>query len=128
MTQSRRPVLAVEFDFWLSPGPVKSGGFAGADILTGGLGRDILLGGSERDLFDLNNIKETKRGAPNRDQILDFQPGTNITGDDIDLRTIDAKTGVGATAFKFIGAQHFHHVKGELHYVKSGGHVSCKAT
>ena len=99
-------------------------GFAGTDILTGGLGRDILIGGSERDLFDFNSIKETKRGAANRDIILDFQHGTNITGDDIDLRTIDAKTGVaGNQAFHFIGKQGFHHHKGELHYVKSGGNV-----
>jgi Ca2+-binding RTX toxin-like protein len=89
-------------------------GGAGRDTLTGGLGKDQLFGGTERDIFDFNSVKESAVGAK-RDVIGDFQRGNNLTGDDIDLRTIDAKTGGGNQAFKFIGTQAFHKVKGELH-------------
>jgi Ca2+-binding RTX toxin-like protein len=99
-----------------------SGG-AGKDVLTGGAGCDTMTGGTNRDLFDFNAISETKKG-PNHDKITDFHHGTNVTGDDIDLRTIDAKTGVeGNQPFHFIGKHDFHHVKGELHIVTSGANV-----
>ena len=49
------------------------------------------------------------------DVITDFQHNL----DTIDLSSIDAKTGVGGNnAFKWIGGQGFHGVKGELHFVK----------
>jgi len=96
----------------------------GADLLIGRLGRDTLTGGTERDIFDFNSLAESKIGGAKRDVITDFTHGTNITGDDIDLRTIDAKTGVGGNqAFHFIGTQHFHDVKGELRIVKFGTNV-----
>ena len=60
----------------------------------------------------------TRKGA-NRDVITDFVSGL----DHIDLTGIDAKTGNGNQAFKWIGKQGFHHHKGELHYVKHGGNV-----
>jgi Ca2+-binding RTX toxin-like protein len=99
-------------------------GGAGRDTLLGGLNHDTLTGGTERDIFDFNSLAESKVGAGNRDTITDFKHGTNVTGDDIDLRTIDAKTGVGGNqAFHFIGTQHFHDVKGELRIVKVGANV-----
>ena len=62
----------------------------------------------------------TQYARQNRDQILDFQRGA----DDIDLRTIDAKTVIsGNQAFKFIGTSGFHDVKGELRYIDKGS--SC---
>jgi Ca2+-binding RTX toxin-like protein len=98
-------------------------GEAGKDTLTAGLGKDALFGGADRDIFDFNSIAESKVGA-NRDTIGDFHRGNNTTGDDIDLRDIDAKTGVGGNqAFKFIGTQEFHHSQGELHYKDLG--ASC---
>jgi Ca2+-binding RTX toxin-like protein len=98
-------------------------GGANNDVLTGGLGRDLMSGGPGRDLFDFNSFKETGRGAK-RDIIQDFQSVDNITGDDIDLTTIDAKAGVKHNqAFKFIGAQHFHDKAGELRFIDKG--ASC---
>ncbi|MGH6735216.1 MAG: M10 family metallopeptidase C-terminal domain-containing protein [Methyloceanibacter sp.] len=94
-------------------------GLGGNDTLTGGAGRDILLGGAGRDLFNFDAPSETKKGSQ-RDKIMDFQRGQ----DDIDLRTIDAKTGVsGNNAFKFIGKQDFHDVRGELRYEDKGSTV-----
>jgi serralysin len=54
-------------------------------------------------VFDYNSVSESGPGAAHRDKILDFD------GDDlIDLRTIDAKTGVsGNNAFTFIGKNDF---------------------
>jgi Ca2+-binding RTX toxin-like protein len=98
-------------------------GGAGVDTLRGGLGKDSLFGGTERDIFDFNSPAESKVGA-SHDVINDFHHGTNVTGDDIDLRDIDAKTGVaGNQAFNFIGTQAFHHLQGELHYQDLG--ASC---
>jgi Ca2+-binding RTX toxin-like protein len=92
-------------------------GNGGANRLSGGLGRDILTGNADRDLFDFNSISESKPGSANRDQISDFRRGT----DDIDLKGIDAKTGVsGDNAFKFIGRDAFNDVKGELRYKDNG--------
>ncbi|MGH6736630.1 MAG: calcium-binding protein [Methyloceanibacter sp.] len=92
----------------------------GNDTLTGGLGRDRLTGGADRDFFDFNSVKESVKGA-NRDMILDF----NRADDDrIDLRTIDAKTGVGGNQnFKFIGKSKFNDEKGELRYIDKGSTV-----
>jgi Ca2+-binding RTX toxin-like protein len=89
------------------------------NILTGGLGKDTLNGGVGADDFDFNTISESKVGS-NRDYISHFQRGA----DDIDLKTIDAKSGVaGNNTFKWIGANGFHKVKGELHYKDLG--ASC---
>jgi Ca2+-binding RTX toxin-like protein len=92
----------------------------GIDILRGGTGQDVLYGGADRDVFDFNSIKESKVGS-NRDVIQDFKHGNSVTGDDIDLRDIDAKSGVsGNNSFKFIGKQDFHGAKGELRYKDLG--------
>src|SRR4029079_7523871 len=91
---------------------ILSGG-AGGDFLTGGPGKDFLTGGVDADLFVFTSRTESKRGAA-RDVITDF----TVAADTINLLAIDAKTGAGNQAFKFIGAQHFHHKAGELRYVK----------
>jgi Ca2+-binding RTX toxin-like protein len=90
-------------------------GLGANDILTGGKGRDIMTGGTGLDDFDFNALNETGKTGATRDRITDF---THLQ-DDIDLRTIDAKSGIaGNQAFKFIGGQSFHHIKGELHVIK----------
>jgi hypothetical protein len=87
------------------------------DTLIGGLGKDTMSGGAGGDFFDFNLKTESVKGA-NRDVILDFSHGQ---GDRIDLASIDAKSGGGNQAFKFIGKQGFHDQKGELHFVKKAG-------
>ena len=99
-----------------------------ANVLAGGKGADTLTGGLGADDFDFNSLSDSGRNAATRDVITDFERGTNLTGDDIDLSTIDANTHKsGNNAFKFIGGQHFHKVAGELHYrhVSGGVLVEC---
>ncbi|MEZ5925707.1 MAG: CAP domain-containing protein [Hyphomicrobiaceae bacterium] len=92
----------------------------GKDILTGGRGADTLNGGPGADDFDFNSLKDSGLSSGTRDIIRGFQRGI----DDIDLRGIDAKSGVaGNQAFKYIGMQSFHHVKGELHLVDTGANI-----
>ncbi|MGH6735148.1 MAG: beta-propeller fold lactonase family protein [Methyloceanibacter sp.] len=94
-------------------------GLGGDDVLTGGNGRGIQLGGQGSDLFNFDAPSETKTGGQ-RDRIMHFQRGQ----DDIDLRTIDAKTGVsGNNAFKFIGKDDFSDTKGELRFEDKGSTV-----
>ncbi|MGH6736016.1 MAG: calcium-binding protein [Methyloceanibacter sp.] len=91
----------------------------GDDVLTGGAGRDVLTGGADRDFFDFNKISESKVGSQ-RDKIMDFKRGQ----DHIDLKNIDAKTGVGGNnKFKFIGKDDFGGTKGELRYEDNGSKV-----
>ncbi|MEZ5774976.1 MAG: leishmanolysin-related zinc metalloendopeptidase [Hyphomicrobiaceae bacterium] len=98
-------------------------GDLGNDVLNGGRGRDLMWGGSGADDFDFDNRLDTRVGGQ-RDIIMDFHRGSATTGDDIDLRTIDAKTTVGGNqAFRFIAKQPFHHKAGELHYTKAGANV-----
>ena len=92
----------------------------GNDTLAGGLGADVLKGGAGADKFDFNKIVESGLTSATRDSIQGFQRGI----DDIDLRTLDAKSGVsGNQAFTFIGAHAFHHVKGELRIVDTGPNI-----
>ena len=87
------------------------------NVLAGGKGADTLTGGGGADDFDFNFLRESGCTAATRDVITDFVRGTSITGDDIDLSTLDANTHkAGNNAFKFIGGQRFHHVAGEVHY------------
>jgi Ca2+-binding RTX toxin-like protein len=89
-------------------------GGLGNDRLTGGLGRDSLVGGAGADLFDFNAAADSRRGAALRDTVS-FR---RADGDKIDLSTIDADSdGTGGNqAFRFIGAQAFHGVDGELRF------------
>ncbi len=99
------------------------GGF-GDDVLTGGKGGDILWGGAGDDTFDFNKVAESGRTSAKRDVIQDFHRASGPAGDSINLATIDAKTGVaGNNAFKFIGAQGFHGIEGELRYKDAGANV-----
>jgi subtilisin-like proprotein convertase family protein len=89
-------------------------GWLGNDVLIGGPGRDTMYGGPGRDIFDFNAVTESRVGVQ-RDTIADF---SHV--DDIDLRTIDAQTGPGNQAFRFIGTQAFSSTKGELRYSDQG--------
>lgn len=94
-------------------------GASGNDTLSGGKGHDTMDGGSGRDTYDFNDKGESRVGATH-DVISTFSRGS----DKIDLKGIDAKTGVsGNQAFKWIGTATFHHVKGELHFKDLGAQV-----
>ena len=98
-------------------------GLAGGDTLTGGSGKDLLIGGADADIFDFNVKAESKKGTL-RDVINDFSGIDGGDLDRIDVSGIDARTTRGGNQnFKFIGAQHFHHKAGELHFVKKAGFV-----
>jgi len=100
-------------------GDIIKGG-AGEDTLTGGRGKDILTGDAGPDFFDFNSIKESVKGGQ-RDVITDFK---RSQGDKIDLKGIDAKTGVsGNQKFAWIGKDDFSGVKGELRYKDLGAKV-----
>jgi Ca2+-binding RTX toxin-like protein len=84
----------------------------GIDTIRGGLGKDTMFGGADADIFDFNAIKDSKIGAA-RDTIKDFERGL----DRIDLKDIDAKTGVdGNQKFAFIGKEAFSGKAGELRF------------
>lgn len=98
-------------------------GGSGFDTITGGLGKDTMDGGLNNDLFDFNSKNDSKKGA-NHDVITDFSGVGGGELDRIDLRGIDAKSGIkGNQKFKFIGKQGFHDQKGELHIVTKVGFV-----
>jgi serralysin len=82
-------------------------------LLSGGIGKDTMSGGADADWFSYDFKSESVKGA-NRDVILDFSGVNGGELDQIDLFDIDAKKGAGNQAFKFIGAQKFHHKAGEL--------------
>src|SRR5581483_2745152 len=91
-------------------------GSVGNDMLIGGAGRDTMTGGAGFDIFDFNSIAESLPGVANRDVITDFVGNGAAAGDQIDLSTIDANTGVaGDQAFTFIGAAAFT-AAGQLRY------------
>ncbi|MGH6734975.1 MAG: autotransporter-associated beta strand repeat-containing protein [Methyloceanibacter sp.] len=94
-------------------------GDAGKDVLNGGRGKDVLSGGADKDFFDFDSIKDSVVGNQ-RDKIMDFKHSQH---DKIDLSGIDAKTGSGNQAFKWIGKSDFHDKKGELRYEDKGSKV-----
>lgn len=88
-------------------------GGAGVDLVVGGAGRDVMSGSTGNDVFDFNKTADTGKTAALRDRITDFKHNQ----DDINLRDIDANTKVGGNQnFKFISAQAFHNIAGEVHY------------
>ncbi|WP_052120914.1 calcium-binding protein [Inquilinus limosus] len=92
-------------------------GNAGANALRGMAGADTLTGGAGADHFVFGATSESVGSG--RDVITDF---SHAQGDRINLALIDANTtAAGDQAFKFIGAQAFHGVAGELRAFVSGG-------
>lgn len=106
----------------------------GDDDLNGGAGDDILIGGPGNDEFTGGTGADTMTGGPGkseykyaagdtgvgpglRDIITDFNPD-DLTGDDIDLRLIDANTSTAIDdVFAFVGNAAFTvGVAGELRY------------
>ena len=93
-------------------------GAGGNDIVVGGQGRDVLKGGDGSDRFDFNRSIETSYKFAAADHIVDFVHDADV----IDLSTIDANSKLaGDQSFKWIGASGFHHIAGELQYVRSAG-------
>ncbi len=95
-------------------------GNEGDNLITGGRGKDMLFGYDGADTFRYTSIKDSTVKANGRDTIEDF---TRADGDLMDLSAIDAKTGSGNQAFKWIGKSNFHEKKGELHYVVKNGNA-----
>lgn len=92
-------------------------GFAGNDSIYGRIGADKLYGGAGADTFVFKSIKDSTVASSGRDLIVDFSAAQK---DRIDLRSIDAKTGVsGDHAFTFVGKTTFHHKAGELLYSRT---------
>jgi Ca2+-binding RTX toxin-like protein len=86
-------------------------GGAGNDRVGGGTGKDILSGGDGSDIFVLASVAETGVGGAARDNITDFEQGS----DRIDLTAIDANASTGADdAFTFIGTAAFTATAGQL--------------
>ena len=89
----------------------------GNDILRGGAGADNLIGGQGADQFDFDLTSESRRDE--MDTISLFARGQ----DDINLTTIDAKTGVASNQnFSFIGAAAFT-AAGQVRIVDLGANV-----
>ena len=84
-----------------------------------------MAGGTGLDDFDFNALNETGKTATTLDFITDFKRGL----DDLDLRTIDAKTGTAVNdAFKFVGTAAFSNTKGEVRFFQEnpGGTANDK--
>lgn len=94
-------------------------GGTGNDYLAGNGGNDFLVGGSGNDTFVFDNTYLTTTN--NTDTIVDF---LSSQGDKIKVHSMDAITSTAKdNDFKFIGAQAFHKVAGELHYVVDGNNA-----
>jgi uncharacterized protein (TIGR01370 family) len=86
------------------------------DVLVGGRGRDVLTGGDGRDVFDFNIFADTGKTGATRDIITDMDRGI----DRVDVRTLDSNVRLaGDQNFKWIGAEKFHKLAGELNYVRT---------
>jgi subtilisin-like proprotein convertase family protein len=81
-----------------------------ANLLTGGRGADVLTGGKGDDTFIYHVTGDSAAGKLHN-VITDFS-----RGDDINLSAIDAKSGSGNQAFKFIGTHGFDGRAGELDF------------
>jgi serralysin len=76
------------------------------------------FGSDGADTFMFTALKDSTTKGKGRDTIEDFNTSDL---DKIDLSHIDAKKG-----FHFIGTAHFHHKKGELHYVVKNGDATVE--
>jgi arylsulfatase A-like enzyme len=111
-------------------------GGGGDDTLHGGAGRDTLVGGSDSDVLDGGRGRDLLRGGYDddrfvfraaelstsaaADRIEDFDGAGAAAGDRIDLRAIDARTGVpGNQAFELGSA-----AAGGLRVIESEGTTS----
>lgn len=93
-------------------------GSAGADVVAGGNGADLLTGGAGNDRFVYNSYFESRTGI-RADHIADF-----TTGDQIDLRAVDANINAGGLqSFTFVGSAAFTDV-GQLRIGTVDGHVA----
>ena len=98
-------------------------GGTGNDSLTGGSGADTLTGGTGADRFIYTATADSPAAAAH-DSIADFN---HAESDKIDLSAIDANTlTAGDQPFTFIGAQSFHNVAGELHYVSNATGITVE--
>ena len=95
-------------------------GEAGVDRLNGGNGADQLTGGGGGDYFIFTRTSDSTASSVGRDRITDFN---RAAGDKIDLRQIDAQSGIGNQSFDFIGTSGFTGDKGDLRYIKSGANI-----
>ncbi len=97
-------------------------GREGADQIWGGFGRDGMSGGVDRDVdvFVFNSAAQSAVGSQ-RDYVLNFVSGI----DEVDLRPIDANTGLaGNQAFAWGGTQA---AANSAWYATSGSNVILKA-
>ena len=104
---------------------VLSGG-VGNDTLVGGLNSDTLTGGAGGDHFRFAAVTDSTVAAP--DRITDFTFSAALGIDRIDLRGIDANTGVaGDQLFAWIGTAAFAGTAGQLRYqVNSPGNFTIQ--
>ena len=98
------PSLKDEFDDSLLGG-------AGNDLLMGGSGRDWTSGGLGADTFRFAGADFAGATLALADVIADFN---EAEGDRIDLSAIDALSGIGDEAFRFLGKAAFSGAGGEL--------------
>jgi Ca2+-binding RTX toxin-like protein len=102
------------------PGNDTVDGGDGNDLVDGGPGRDARRGGAGSDTFAFNGADSTPNS---RDTILDF-----ARGDKIDVRVIDANTGVaGNQGFTFVGTAR-PDAPGEIGYSVSGNTTTVRGT
>ena len=92
-------------------------GNGGNDRLAGDHGRDTLVGGAGADTFVYAALSDSRAGAASRDVINGFERGA----DRIDLAAVDAVSGGGNDAFRFVGTAAFSGTAGELRLQGLGG-------
>lgn len=83
-----------------------------ADRVAGGGGRDTLGGGAGADVFVFAKTGDLAKKAARTDVITDFEAGLDL----IHLARLDARSGHGNQAFRWIGEADFGKHAGELHY------------
>lgn len=99
----------------------------GVDNVRGGGGADRCDGGGGNDRYQYESVSDSAPGATNRDVILAFANVGATAGDQIDLATIDANTGVGGNqAFVFRGTGAITGA-GQVNVVASGGDTLIRA-